>query len=158
MTPSQLLHSPHLSIRGVFVQAKAIKPPHQFFQGKGEGAAEDLAANQWTQQMGSYQCISYWYVGGWNQHGWPLNHFSAPERRFCYNVPVETWNFCKGSYRAKNMNPVKTNCKRNSPQSGMYVGVILLMKMTSKFRYHHYYHFICNIYFYTFASNSSKTN
>lgn len=41
-----------------FVHAKAIKPPHKFFQGKGEGAAEDLAANQWTQQMG-YQCISY---------------------------------------------------------------------------------------------------
>ena len=76
---------------------KPLSPPHQFFQGKGEGAAEDLAANQWTQQMG-YQCISYWYVGGWNQQRWPLNHFSARERRFCYNVHVEAWNSCKGSY------------------------------------------------------------
>lgn len=96
-----------------------------------------------------YQCISYWYVGGWNQHGWPLNHFSARERRFCYNVPVEAWNSCKGSYieQKHHMNLVKTNCKRNSPKSGMYVGVILLMK-TSKFRHHHYqyHHFICNIY------------
>ena len=109
-----------------------------------------------------YQCISYWYVGGWNQHGWPLNHFSARERRFCSNVPVEAWNSSKGSYieQKNHRNLVKANCKRNSPKSGMYVGVILLMKMTSKFRHHHYqyHHFICNVYFYTFASNSSKTN
>lgn len=106
-----------------------------------------------------YQCISYWYAGGWNQHGWPLNHFSARERRFCSNVPVEAWNFCKGSYieQKNHRNLVKTNCKRNSPNSGMYV------ESYSWWRWRLSLDIIAIIilsatYIHTFASNSSKTN